>query len=140
MPLYKSDGITEINTDKIAVLPDTVTGKFLCDDGQFKVVTASPPDPVVTALGTTGAIAVPMATADVFTITPTGACTFTTTSFKNGKRVTFMVLTSGTTARVLTWSTGFKPLSTLSTGTVTGKRFSQTFYASGIFGLKPAQD
>jgi len=89
------------------------------------------PTPVVTALATTGSIVVPMADADVFTITPAGACTFTTTSFKNGKRVTFMILTSGTTARTMTWSIGFKPLSTLSTGTVTAKRFSQTFLCVG---------
>jgi len=170
MPLYKSDGITPINNDKIITLPEIVSGKFLRDDNtwQENAGTQGPkgdqgatgvkgdkgdtgnqgnqgiqgvqgiqgipgiiPDPIVTALGTTGSIVVPMAAADVFTITPTGACTFTTTSFKSGKRITFIILTSGTTSRTLTWSTGFKPLSTLSTGTVTGKYFSLTFICVG---------
>lgn len=94
------------------------------------------PNPIVTALATSGTIAVPMTSADVFTIIPSGACTFTTTSFLIGKRVTFMIKTNGTTARILTWGTGFKASTTLSTGTVSGKYFTVTFICNGTYWIE----
>jgi hypothetical protein len=76
---------------------------------------------------TTGAQTVLMATAAVFTITPTGACTFNASGGVAGKDVTFIVTTSGTSAFVLTFGTNFKAAGTLSTGTVTAKVFCISF-------------
>lgn len=82
------------------------------------------------ALGaTTGTMTATMTsgTQTVFTITPTGACTFNASGGKAGARATFIITTSGTSAFVLTWSTNFKTTGTLSTGTVSGKVFSVSF-------------
>lgn len=75
---------------------------------------------------TTGTIAVTM-TQSVFTITPTGACTFNASGGVAGNRCTFIVTTSGTSAFVLTFGTNFKTTGTLSTGTVTAKVFTVSF-------------
>ncbi|MDE3077865.1 MAG: hypothetical protein KGJ86_20780 [Chloroflexota bacterium] len=68
------------------------------------------------------------------TITPSGACTFNASGGVANQLCTFEVLTSGSTAFTLTWGTNFKTTGTLSTGTVTGKRFNVTFrcLADGI--------
>ncbi len=78
---------------------------------------------------TTGTITVPMtsATQNIFTITPTAACTFNATGGVTGARMTFVVTTSGITSFTLTWGTNFKPVSTLATGTTTGKIFTVDF-------------
>jgi len=75
---------------------------------------------------TTGTMTVTMDTA-IKTITPTGACTFNGTGGVTGQLCTFAILTSGTTSFVLTFSSNYVSAGTLSTGTVTGKRFSITF-------------
>lgn len=67
-------------------------------------------------------------TGNLVTITPTGACTFNTTSVAAaGHELTFVITTSGTTSRTLTWGTNFKAAGTLATGTVTAKKFCVTF-------------
>jgi len=76
---------------------------------------------------TTGAMTVNMGTVSVFTITPTGACTFNASGGIAGQRVGFIITTSGTTARVLTFGTNFKAAGKLSTGTVTAKIFQVSF-------------
>ena len=63
----------------------------------------------------------------VYTITPTGACTFNASGGVAGPKCTFIITTSGTAAFVLTFGTNFKSAGTLSTGTVTGKVFCVTF-------------
>src|SRR5436190_4435640 len=78
------------------------------------------------APATTGTMTVPMV-ARILTITPTGACTFNAVGGVTGNECTFLITTSGTTARVLTWGTNFISAGTLSTGTATAKRFSVTF-------------
>jgi hypothetical protein len=83
-------------------------------------------DIAAVAPATTGAMTVTMA-ASVITITPTGACTFNATGGVTGDRTTFVITTTGTTARVLTFGTNFKSVGTLSTGTVTGKIFTINF-------------
>lgn len=74
----------------------------------------------------TGTVSVDMSTG-IITITPTGACTFNATGGLTGAEATFVITTSGTTSRVLTWGTNFKTTATLATGTVTAKLFTVTF-------------
>lgn len=74
----------------------------------------------------TGAMTVPM-DASVKTITPSGNCTFNASGGVAGQLVTFVVTTSGTTSRTLTWGTNFKTVGTLATGTVTARTFCVTF-------------
>ena len=76
---------------------------------------------------TTGTMTVAMNTANVFTITPTGNCTFNASGGVAGQRATFVILTSGTTSRTLTWNTNFKVSGTLATGTTTAKYFCIDF-------------
>lgn len=63
----------------------------------------------------------------VITITPTGDCTFNASGGYAGQRVTYIINTSGTTSRTLTWGTNFKTNGTLATGTTTGKTFAVDF-------------
>lgn len=76
---------------------------------------------------TTGTMTVSMGNATVFTITPTGSCTFNASGGVAGQSVTFIITTSGTTAFTLTWGTNFKVSATLSTGTTTAKVFAVNF-------------
>ena len=75
---------------------------------------------------TSGTMTVNM-TSSVVTITPAGACTFNTSTGITGQRVTFCITTSGATPYTLTWNTGFKSTGTLSTGSVSGKKFTVSF-------------
>lgn len=84
------------------------------------------PDAAATP-ATTGTIAVIPGTYEVYTITPTGACTFNSTGGAAGRRCNFIITTSGTAAFVLTFGTNFKSAGTLSTGTVTAKVFQISF-------------
>lgn len=77
-----------------------------------------------------GAINVPMITR-LITITPTGNCTFNATGGAAGQVVTFIITTSGVTARTLTFGANFKPVSTLLTGTVTARLFTISFIYDG---------
>jgi len=76
---------------------------------------------------TTGVQTLPMAGKSVFTITPTGACTFNATGGFAGQRVSLIITTSGTTAYTMTFGTNFKTAGTLSTGIVTAKVFQVSF-------------
>lgn len=64
-------------------------------------------------------------------ITPTGSCTFNATGGTAGQRLSFVITTTGTTSRTLTWSTNFKPAGTLATGTTSGKMFVVNFIYNG---------
>jgi hypothetical protein len=76
---------------------------------------------------TTGTMTLTMTGKKLFTITPTGACTFNASGGFAGQAVNIIVTTSGTTAYVLTFGTNFKAAGTLSTGTVTAKVFQVSF-------------
>lgn len=78
---------------------------------------------------TTGTMTVTMTsgTQNIFTITPTGACTFNASGGKIGAMMTFAVTTSGTSAFVLTFGTNFHKTATLSTGTTSARFFTVTF-------------
>jgi hypothetical protein len=66
-------------------------------------------------------------------ITVTAARTLTTTVPAAGIRCSVMVLTSGTSSYVITFGTGFKPVGTLSTGTVSGRVFLVNFISNGTY-------
>lgn len=103
----------------------------LTDSG--KIVTASGdtlgPEitKVVAAPTTSGTMSIDMSRVSVVTITPSGSCTFNAVGGVAGRRVTFLILTSGTIARTITWGTNFKKAGTLSTGTINGRYFSVSF-------------
>lgn len=75
---------------------------------------------------TTGTVSVVMDSA-VKTIAPSGNCTFNASGGVAGQLVTFVITTSGTTSRTLTWGTNFKTVSALATGTTSGRTFCVTF-------------
>jgi hypothetical protein len=76
---------------------------------------------------TTGTMTLTMTNVSVFTITPSGACTFNASGGHVGQRLSLIVTTSGTTAYTLTFGTNFKTAGTLSTGTTTAKVFQVSF-------------
>ena len=76
---------------------------------------------------TTGTQTLTMTGKSVFTITPTGACTFNASGGFAGQRVSLIITTSGTVSYVMTFSTNFKTVGTLSTGSTTAKVFCITF-------------
>jgi hypothetical protein len=63
----------------------------------------------------------------VFTITPTGACTFNATGGTAGQRCAFVVTTAGTASFVLTFGTNFRKTATLATGTTAARMFVVAF-------------
>lgn len=80
---------------------------------------------------TTGTMTVSMTTRLV-TITPTGDCTFNAGSGGLvGQRLTFLITTSGTTSRILTFGTSFHKTGTLATGTTSARFFTVTFISDG---------
>jgi hypothetical protein len=83
------------------------------------------------AAATTGTIAVTMSGMSVYTITPTGACTFNATGGVAGQYCSFVITTTGATSRTLTWGTNYKTTGTLATGIVSGKVFTITFIYDG---------
>lgn len=60
-------------------------------------------------------------------VTPNATGTYTTTVPAAGVICYLMVLTSGATSFTLTFGTGFRPTTTLATGTVTGKYFTLVY-------------
>lgn len=100
--------------------------------GGYADLTGKPTIPALPSVAatpaTTGTMTVPM-TSTGKTITPTGACTFNASGGTAGTYCTFIITTSGTAAFVLTFNTNFKAAGTLSTGTVSGKKFSITFFS-----------
>lgn len=77
---------------------------------------------------TTGAMTTTVvAASSVFTITPTGDCTFNASGGAAGQRITFVITTSGTTTRNLTWGTNFKSTGVLATGAADAKVFTVSF-------------
>ena len=78
-----------------------------------------------------GTTAMAFGTNDSVKVTPTANATYTTTVPVAGKRVTLIVLTSGTTSRTITFGAGFKSVSTLATGTATGRVFVVSWVSDG---------
>lgn len=86
--------------------------------------------PVFTTL-LNGSTAMGFATNTAVKVTPTATATITTTVPAAGYETTLIVLTSGTTSYTLTFGTGFKPVSTLATGTTSGKLFTIRWISDG---------
>lgn len=92
----------------------------------------APPSRAVAATPTTGTINLSTMSRAVYTLTPTGDCTINSTSgaanaSAGGEAVTFIITTSGTTSRNITFGTNFVSTGVLATGTVTAKRFTVSF-------------
>lgn len=87
------------------------------------------PVPVYATLGAGTAMA--LATNNMVQITPTANVTLTTTVPAAGSLRHIKVLTSGATSRTITFGTGFKPTTTLATGTTTGRVFIVEFISDG---------
>lgn len=85
----------------------------------------------VAALSATSPSTLTQSSADVFTVTPTGALTINATGLVAGKRIEIVVLTSGTNSYTVTFGTNFKSTGTLATGTSDGKYFVVSFVSDG---------
>lgn len=79
--------------------------------------------------GTT--VSVDFSLATVYTLTPAQAETINATNCQAGKSASIVVTTSGVTSFVLTFSTNFKTIGTLTTGTTTAKVFNLSFMCNG---------
>lgn len=88
---------------------------------------------VITALTPASVVSMNLALGDVFTLTPGEDETINAANIPGtgSRKITLIVLTSGTTSRTLTFGTGFITTGTLATGTVTAKRFVLEFITDG---------
>ncbi len=80
---------------------------------------------------TTGTMSVTMGIVKVYTITPTGDCTFNAIGGTAGASCSFVITTSGASSRTLTFGTNFKSTGTLATGVTTAKVFTVSFVYDG---------
>lgn len=85
--------------------------------------------PAYTELGT--ATALVLATNDVVKITPSATGTLTTTVPAAGREKVVILLQSNTTAKTMTFGTGFKPVGTLALGTTVNRVFVVRFVSDG---------
>lgn len=88
------------------------------------------PTPVYAVLAG-GATAMALATNNTVKVSPTATATYTTTVPPAGEVRYIIVLTSGVTSRTITFGTGFKPVGTLATGTVSARVFVLTWVSDG---------
>lgn len=93
-------------------------------EGQFSLGSAS----VVTP-GATPTIDASLGS--VFTLTPAEAESISIINMTVNQPITLIVLTSGTSSYVLTFSTGFKTTGTLTTGTTSARYFIVQFISDG---------
>lgn len=80
---------------------------------------------------TTGTTAMAFGTNSSVIVTPNATATYTTTVPVAGTRCVLVILTSGTTSYVITLGSGFKPASTITTGTTTAKYWTVNFISDG---------
>jgi hypothetical protein len=85
----------------------------------------------VYALLSDGTTAMNFGTNTTVKVTPTATASYTTTVPAAGTECTLIILTTGTTSRTITFSTGFRAVSTLATGTTTAKIFTVRFISDG---------
>lgn len=78
-----------------------------------------------------GTLALAFASKGVVKVSPTATGSFTTTVPPAGTRCTLIVLTTGVTSFTMTFSTGFKIVGTLATGTVAARHFIFEFISDG---------
>lgn len=84
-----------------------------------------------TALATSGTISVDPTLGEVFTCTPSNACTFNFASAPVDAKVVFVFTTSGVSSFTMTFGTNGKSTGTLATGTSSGKVFTVSFIGDG---------
>ena len=77
------------------------------------------------------ALALALATNDYVKVTPSATGTFTTTVPAAGHRRTVTVVQPNTTAKTMTFGSGFKPVGTLVLGTTASRQFSVEFVSDG---------
>jgi hypothetical protein len=87
---------------------------------------------IIYAALTNGTLALAFGTNSTVKVTPTATGSFTTTVPAAGCEAALIILTSGTTSFTMTFGAGFKPVSTLATGTVSGKLFTVYFLSDGV--------
>jgi Carbohydrate-binding module family 5/12 len=68
---------------------------------------------------------------EIYKVTPTADSTYTCSTHPTAKRMVFVITTSGTTSRTLTFGSGFRSAGTLVTGSVSGKVFTVAFLGDG---------
>lgn len=88
------------------------------------------PGPTFVTLAS-GATAMALATNTGVKVTPNANATYTTTVPAAGLERQIIILTSGTTSFTITFGTGFKPVSTLVTGTTSARVFVLVFLSDG---------
>lgn len=79
------------------------------------------------APATSGTMTPSVTNLSAITITPSGDCTFNSSTGVAGQRIVFVVTTSGTTSYTLTWGENYKTTGTLATGTADAKVFTVSF-------------
>lgn len=92
--------------------------------------THAPAAPVFATLAN-GATAMALGTNRAVKVTPTANATYTTTVPVAGEERHIIIVTSGTTSRTITFGTGFRPVGTLATGTVSARVFVVGFISDG---------
>lgn len=118
--------INSIGTDGVPTLtqPD-----FADLSGIIGIMQARQTD--ITTLGTSGSVTIDDSTANVFSVTPSGAITFTAPTQTRGAQIILLVFTSGTSSYTLSFDSNFHVTGTLATGTADSKIFAITFYSDG---------
>lgn len=79
------------------------------------------------APATSGTMSINATGIDVLNITPTNNCTFNLTGGTAGQRLTFVIITSGTSSYTMTFGTALNSSGTLTTGTVDQIAHTVTF-------------
>lgn len=72
-----------------------------------------------------------LGTNDVVKVTPTATGTLTTTVPAAGKRCVVILVQSNTTAKTITFGSGFKPVGTLALGTTANRVFVVEWVSDG---------
>lgn len=109
----------------VATTPGATPTTIISSTGALTAVSST------SALGTSSPQSLDASTANVFTLTPTGAVTINATGLSLGRRVILIVLTSGTSSYTITFGTNFKSTGTLATGTSSAKYFVVEFVSDG---------
>lgn len=78
-------------------------------------------------------------TAAIYTLTPGQTETLNASNCATGLQKTLQLTTSGTTSFTLTFSTNFRTVGTLATGTTTAKVFNVTFLCNGTTAFEIAR-
>lgn len=113
------------------VITGNVSNGAITNTGAGNIIANNTPEmPYKVALSAD--IAIEFALRDTVKLTPNTTRTLTTTVPHAGESRTLIILTSGITSYILTFGTGFKTISTLTTGTVSARYFIIRFVSDGV--------